>query len=111
MFLNAAWLVLHVFSIIVLIYFVVLNGYYFVTSIISFRALRRYSRSLKAADTADLMRFGDAPPVTVLVPAYNESANCLATIRSLLDLEYPDYEILLVNDGSTDDTLALISAA
>jgi cellulose synthase/poly-beta-1,6-N-acetylglucosamine synthase-like glycosyltransferase len=108
MLLNAAWLVLHVFSIVVLIYFVVLNGYYFISSVLSFRALRRYGRSLRAADTADLIRHGAVPPVTVLVPAYNESANCLANIHSLLDLEYPDFEVLFVNDGSTDETLALI---
>ncbi|NJD11126.1 MAG: glycosyltransferase family 2 protein [Gemmatimonadetes bacterium] len=111
MLLDAAWLVLHAFSIVVLVYFVVLNGYYFISSILSFRALRRYARTLRAADTADLIRYGDVPPVTVLVPAYNESANCLATIKSLLDLEYPDFEILFVNDGSTDQTLSLIADA
>jgi len=111
MLLDAAWLVLYAFSIVVLVYFVLLNGYYFVSSILSFRALRRYSRSLRAADTADLIRHGDVPPVTVLVPAYNESANCLATIRSLLDLEYPHFEVLFVNDGSTDNTLSAIAEA
>jgi cellulose synthase/poly-beta-1,6-N-acetylglucosamine synthase-like glycosyltransferase len=108
MLLDIAWTALFTFHVVVLTYFVLLNGYYFVTSIISFRALRHYSRSLNATDTADFIRFGGAPPVSILIPAYNESANCLATIRSLLDLEYPDYEILFVNDGSQDNTLELI---
>jgi cellulose synthase/poly-beta-1,6-N-acetylglucosamine synthase-like glycosyltransferase len=108
MFLEIAWTALFVFHIVVLAYFVILNGYYFVTSIISFRALRLYSRSLNAADTADLIRFGGAPPVSILVPAYNEAANCLGALRSLLDLEYPHYEILFINDGSRDDTLTLL---
>jgi len=111
MLLDAAWVALHAFSIIVLAYFVVLNGYYFISSIVSFWALRRYARGLRAADTADLIRYGDVPPVTVLVPAYNESANCLAAIASLLDLEYPDFDILFVNDGSSDRTLELIADA
>jgi cellulose synthase/poly-beta-1,6-N-acetylglucosamine synthase-like glycosyltransferase len=111
MLLDVAWTVLFTFHVVVLTYFVLLNGYYFVTSIISFRALRRYSRSLNATDTADMIRFGGAPPVSILIPAYNESANCLATIRSLLDLEYPDYEILFVNDGSQDNTFELIRDA
>lgn len=46
------------------------------------------------------------PPVTIIVPAYNEGAVIQASIRSLLRLEYQAYEILVVDDGSTDDTLA-----
>lgn len=106
--LEIAWTSLYVFHILVLAYFVILNGYYFVTSLISFRALRRYSRSLHAATTEDLVRFGGAPPVGILVPAYNEAANCLGALRSLLDLDYPSYEIIFVNDGSTDDTMELL---
>jgi poly-beta-1,6 N-acetyl-D-glucosamine synthase len=48
-----------------------------------------------------------APPlVSVLVPAYNEGAVIEASIRSLLRLDYPCYEIVVVDDGSTDDTYA-----
>jgi cellulose synthase/poly-beta-1,6-N-acetylglucosamine synthase-like glycosyltransferase len=111
MFLDIVWTALFTFHVVVLAYFVLLNGYYFITSILSFRALRQHARSLNATDTADLIRFGGAPPVSVLVPAYNEAANCLATIRSLLDLEYPEYEILFINDGSTDETMELIRDA
>jgi cellulose synthase/poly-beta-1,6-N-acetylglucosamine synthase-like glycosyltransferase len=111
MWLELAWTFLFVFHIVVLAYFVILNGYYFVTSVLSFRALRAYARSLNATDTADLIRSGGAPPVSVIVPAYNEEANCLATLRSLLDLDYPEYEILFVNDGSTDNTLSLMREA
>lgn len=46
------------------------------------------------------------PPVTVVVPAYNEGPVIQSAIRSLLDLDYPVYEILIIDDGSTDDTRA-----
>ena len=46
------------------------------------------------------------PPVTVLVPAFNEGVVIQSAIRSLLDLDYPAYEILVIDDGSTDDTRA-----
>jgi poly-beta-1,6 N-acetyl-D-glucosamine synthase len=46
------------------------------------------------------------PPVTIIVPAFNEGMVIEASIRSLLELEYPHYEVLVVDDGSTDDTLA-----
>ncbi|HSJ97497.1 MAG TPA: glycosyltransferase [Myxococcota bacterium] len=46
------------------------------------------------------------PPVTILVPAYNEGACIQGSIRSLLELDYPRYEILVIDDGSKDDTYA-----
>lgn len=46
-----------------------------------------------------------APPVSILVPAYNEAAGIATSIRSLLQLTYPQFEIVIVNDGSTDETL------
>jgi poly-beta-1,6 N-acetyl-D-glucosamine synthase len=44
------------------------------------------------------------PRVSILVPCFNEGAVVQASIRSLLELDYPDYEILVIDDGSTDDT-------
>lgn len=51
-----------------------------------------------------------SPSVTIIVPAYNEGPVIQAAIRSLLELDYPGYEILVVDDGSTDDTRARASA-
>jgi poly-beta-1,6 N-acetyl-D-glucosamine synthase len=44
------------------------------------------------------------PPITILVPAYNEGAVIQGSIRSLLELDYPRFEILVIDDGSRDDT-------
>ncbi len=57
-------------------------------------------------------RYSDvAPPIALIVPAYNERANVVESVRSLQALEYPNYEVIVVNDGSTDDTLALLIEA
>jgi poly-beta-1,6 N-acetyl-D-glucosamine synthase len=47
---------------------------------------------------------GFLPRVTILVPAYNEGAVIQGSLRSLLELDYPDYEIIVIDDGSKDDT-------
>jgi cellulose synthase/poly-beta-1,6-N-acetylglucosamine synthase-like glycosyltransferase/peptidoglycan/xylan/chitin deacetylase (PgdA/CDA1 family)/spore germination protein YaaH len=51
------------------------------------------------------------PSVSIIVPAYNEEVNAVATIQSLLKTEYPVFEIIFVDDGSTDKTFEVVSAA
>jgi cellulose synthase/poly-beta-1,6-N-acetylglucosamine synthase-like glycosyltransferase len=46
-----------------------------------------------------------APPITILVPAHNEEASIRVAVRNLLELDYPQLEIIVVNDGSEDRTL------
>lgn len=65
--------------------------------ILSFRGYREVER----APTT----LGDWPFVSLLVPAYNESETIGATLKSLTRLDYPHYEIIVVDDGSTDNTL------
>jgi cellulose synthase/poly-beta-1,6-N-acetylglucosamine synthase-like glycosyltransferase len=62
---------------------------------------------------ADLLhsRYGPiAPPISVVAPAFNEQTTILASVRSMLGLHYPDYDVIVVNDGSTDATLAVLAA-
>lgn len=51
------------------------------------------------------------PPMTLLVPAYNEEATIVESLRATLTLRYPKYEIIVVNDGSRDQTLARLIEA
>src|SRR5438046_2540761 len=45
------------------------------------------------------------PPITILVPAHNESATMETSVTAILTLEYRNFEVVVVNDGSKDDTL------
>lgn len=105
------WDALLVFNYVVLFYFVALNAVYLGTSFLAFGALRRHAMRMKSLDLTDLITSQAAPPITLVAPAYNEGATCVESVRSLLTLEYPGYEILFVNDGSTDDTLARMTEA
>ncbi len=49
-----------------------------------------------------------APLVSVVIPAHNEGVSIAATLEALLQMTYPAYEIVVVDDGSTDDTIAVV---
>jgi cellulose synthase/poly-beta-1,6-N-acetylglucosamine synthase-like glycosyltransferase len=49
-----------------------------------------------------------APPITLMAPAYNEALTIVESVRSLLALQYPSFEVLVVNDGSKDETLQVL---
>jgi cellulose synthase/poly-beta-1,6-N-acetylglucosamine synthase-like glycosyltransferase len=51
------------------------------------------------------------PPITLVVPAHNEEAFIVDSVRALSELEYPDLEIVVVNDGSRDNTLSRLKTA
>src|SRR5688572_28026104 len=55
-------------------------------------------------------QLASAPPVTIIVPVYNEEAVIASALRSLLALDYPAFDILVVDDGSTDRTFEVVSA-
>ncbi|MEC9482515.1 MAG: glycosyltransferase family 2 protein, partial [Halomonas sp.] len=88
-------------------YFTLLNGGYLLLNWLSMVSLRHTMR--QRAELGEAAPYlGMEPAVSVLVPAYNEAATIRTSIRSLLQLQYPDYEVVVINDGSRDDTLAVL---
>jgi cellulose synthase/poly-beta-1,6-N-acetylglucosamine synthase-like glycosyltransferase len=108
---EIVWGAVEVFNWVVLTYFVLLNGVYLGTSLFAFKALRRYALRLRSLDLTDLITSAGAPPISLIAPAYNEAVTCVDSVRSLLSLEYPDYEVIVVNDGSSDDTVEVLREA
>lgn len=100
----------HVAQWVTLAYFLSVHGAYFVLDLIAFLAV---GRSVHNRDTLVAYRrsYGLEPPVTVLVPAYNEAAVIVPTVRALLQLDYPQFEVVVVNDGSSDDTMRVLDEA
>ena len=66
-------------------------------------AVRRRESAAQDYDGLAASRF--TIPVSVILAAYNEESAISATVRSLLELDYPEFEVIVVNDGSTDGTL------
>ena len=105
---NAAEVVL-VLQWIFLLYFLGLNGGYLTLNLISVISLWRTLQG-RSLDSLPQAYSGAEPPVSILVPAYNEEATIVASVRSLLQLHYPEYEVLVINDGSRDHTLAVLAS-
>lgn len=96
-------------SILVILYFVAVNSVYLVSTVFAFFALRRHSARMMSFDLDDLITSGEPPPVTLLVPAYNEEVTVVSAVRSLLTLNYTEYDVVVINDGSTDRTLDVLA--
>ncbi|WP_350288559.1 glycosyltransferase [uncultured Croceitalea sp.] len=71
----------------------------------STRSSIHYKNKNSFGDLSKVMASPIAPSITIIAPAYNESLTIVENIRSLLSLKYVNYEVMVVNDGSKDDTL------
>jgi cellulose synthase/poly-beta-1,6-N-acetylglucosamine synthase-like glycosyltransferase len=66
-------------------------------------------RHVRLGPPSPLARRWQLPPVSVVVPAYNEEIGIAATVRSLVASDYPNLEVVVVDDGSTDGTAAVVA--
>ena len=76
-------------------------------ALLAFAALEnvRRRREARVEDYALLAESRFTIPVSVIIPAYNEALVILAAVRSALAFEYAEFEVIVVNDGSADDTV------
>lgn len=94
--------VLFTLSLLILTYYFLVLAVY---AYIQFRSLLRLNRRMRVVRAGVRLDEESLTPVSVLVPAFNEGATILASITSLLEQEYPCLEVIVINDGSHDDTL------
>ena len=94
-----------------LFYVLAISTIYLIQLISATMGLREYSRSLKYSDYSRYTFSDNMVPISVLVPAYNESATIVDNTRNLLSLDFGNYEVIVVNDGSKDNTLDLLKDA
>jgi cellulose synthase/poly-beta-1,6-N-acetylglucosamine synthase-like glycosyltransferase len=93
------------FNEFVIYYFVALNTVYFLLFIVSLFEVVRFVRRTFFSDYQQILKSEMTWPISILVPAHNEERGIVDTLRSLLQLNYGEFEIVVVNDGSTDATL------
>lgn len=78
---------------------------YLVFAFLSYYAIRRYVLMKHYINEEVLIKSNEAIGVSVVAPAFNEGATVVFNVKSLLSLSYPKFEVIIVNDGSTDDSL------
>src|SRR5690606_27660282 len=98
-------------QLVVLLAFAVINGTQLGGLVLAARALLMRDRRVSRLEETALTRASTYLPVSFLVAAYNEEATIVGSVRSLLGMHYPEYELIIVNDGSKDGTMRVLHEA
>ncbi|TBH20189.1 glycosyltransferase family 2 protein [Thermus thermamylovorans] len=102
---------LFAYQVLVLWYFAILNLLYALFALFGLGMVARYARELSELALKDLLEREAYLPISILVPTYNEEKSIVASVRSFLNLHYPEFEVIVVADGPTDRTLEVLQAA
>lgn len=94
-----------IFESFILVFAVCIFCFYLVLAFVSAFELRRHLYDAKVTNLEAIISSPFAPMISVIAPAYNESVSIVENIKALLTLYYPNFEIIIVNDGSKDNTL------
>jgi cellulose synthase/poly-beta-1,6-N-acetylglucosamine synthase-like glycosyltransferase len=86
-------------------YSVAVNAVYIVLLLLSVIKVRTSTRLWNLKTMSILFKPRMLPSVSIIAPAYNEEKTIIESVNSLLNLKYPEYELVVVNDGSKDRTL------
>ncbi len=78
---------------------------YAILAMLSLTAVRKFNKQDTHIDYDLLLNSEHTPGVSVIAPAFNETLTIIENVHSLLNLNYSNYEVIIVNDGSTDDSL------
>jgi len=91
-------------------YYLACNFAYLMMLIIALKTSAMHQRRLESIQLSWFKESPMAPPITIIAPAHNEESSIRVAVRNLLELDYPQLEIIVVNDGSTDHTLEELRA-
>ncbi|HLK42855.1 MAG TPA: glycosyltransferase family 2 protein [Thermoleophilia bacterium] len=105
---HAVVATLDVFDWFVLGYFLILNVGYLLLFSIAAVDFTRYFRRTAVSGHERIFSSPLTPGVSIIVPAFNEQRSIVQSVHSMLALRYPDLEVVVVDDGSNDDTFEVL---
>lgn len=103
----AAWILVKLERAI-LLYFLLVNGWYFILLVSAGMEMRRHALLSRGQARWKMLGSRVVPGISMLAPAHNEAATIGESVRALLALYYPNLEVVVVNDGSRDETMAVL---
>lgn len=86
-------------------YYVASNFAYLTMLLIALKTSAAHHRRLQSHRVGWIKQTPLAPPITIIAPAHNEAKSIRVAVRNLLEIDYPELELIVVNDGSVDHTL------
>lgn len=96
---------MNMFNVLIVCYFFFGNGTYTVLMIASLISVWLHNRRLAYQGLHELRESVVTPPVTIIMPAWNEQGVIVESVQSVMKTDYPNLEVIVVDDGSTDGTL------
>ena len=98
----------YIFNIFFLIFGSTLFISYIIIGTLSSFELSFYAKRNKFFNFNSVSEYKLLPSISIIAPCYNEEKSIVENIRSLLSLQYPDVEVIIINDGSSDKSLPLM---
>ena len=89
----------------ILVYFAAINTVYLVFTIIAFLDLLSFDRRSRRRGIGDLVSGTTFKPISILIPAHDEQETIVSNVYSILEVGYPEFEVIVINDGSKDETM------
>ncbi len=99
------------FDYFILFYVIAMQVQILIVAVASYRELRQSQFAATYGRVGDLLTSDSTPPVSIIIPAYNEEAGIVESVRSMAMTHYPKLEIVVVSDGSQDATVERMVAA
>jgi cellulose synthase/poly-beta-1,6-N-acetylglucosamine synthase-like glycosyltransferase len=100
-----------IFTVASFVYFAILNGLYLLLTALAWVQTGGEVRRRAYLGLDEMFRSPLTPGISVLVPAFNEQAVIVESVRSLMSLRYPTHEVVVANDGSSDRTMDVLIEA
>jgi len=108
---DALDIFIKVFNTLILFFAATVMLSYILLAILSAISLKSYFRKNRFVDYNALLSLETAPQVSLIAPAYNEGMTIKENVQSLLSINYNNYDVIVVNDGSKDDSITILKEA
>lgn len=108
---STVQIILTIIHLLFFIYAFLAIASYVILAIISAIETKQYMKKNSFVNYKEILSSTISPSISIIAPAYNESLNIIENVRSLLSSHYVNYDVIIVNDGSKDDSLEKLIAA